>query len=379
MIISLKDSVKLVGISIVCFCAVFVCTFFLNYYLDVIPMEKDVSAELLPLYNAQLATAKFTCALTGGFLSAIAVVMLIFYIKLFVDNNAATIGIFKAMGFSNAKIAQSFLLFGISAFVGCAAGFALGWAFMPAIYRSLTIDGLPTVSPTFHAGLLVLLTIAPPLLFAAISFAYAWVSLRKPVLTLLKGQQTGKEKPKAPQKDKNRPFLKEMRLSVLKSKKMLAFFVAFSCFCFSAMVQMGLSMEDLVTGTMGVMILLIGLVLAFVSMMMSMTSLVQNNKKSIAVLKAMGFSQKERFAAVFSGYLPFAALGFFVGTAYQYGLLCFMINVVFKDVGNVPEYQFSLPVFFVTLALFVVCYAATFAIYLVKVNKVSVKEIMLET
>ncbi|HBD06196.1 MAG TPA: hypothetical protein DCY93_02155 [Firmicutes bacterium] len=170
-----------------------------------------------------------------------------------------------------------------------------------------------------------------------------------------------------------------MRISTLKSKKILVFFVAFSCFCFSAMVQMGLSMEDLVTGTMGFMILAIGLVLAFVSMIMAMTSLVKNNAKNIAVMKAMGFSQKDSFKTIFLGYIPFAALGFILGTFYQYGLLSIMINLVFKDVGNVPEYNFNIPIFFITLLLFIVCYASILFVYLHRINKITIKEIVLDS
>ena len=82
MMVSFKDGLKFIGISIVCFCAVFVCTFFLNYYIDILPLKDEVSAELMPLYTAQLATAKMTCGITGGFLSVIAIIMLFFYIKL---------------------------------------------------------------------------------------------------------------------------------------------------------------------------------------------------------------------------------------------------------------------------------------------------------
>ncbi len=379
MIISLKDSFKLIGISIVCFCAVFVCTFFLNYYIDVLPLKDSVSAELMPLYTAQLATARMTCGITGGFLSVIAIVMLLFYIKLYIDDHSKAIGIFKAMGYSNFGIAKSFLLFGLSAFVGCGSGFAIGWAFMPMIYKSLTIDGLPVVSPSFHIGLLICLVLIPTIILTLIALLYALVTLRIPVLTLMKGERAKPEKVKSSHKEKNHPFLKEMAISVLKSKKMLAFFVAFSCFCFSAMVQMGLSMEDLTTTTMGSMILIIGLVLAFVSMLMAMTSLVKNNKKPIAVMKAMGFSKNECFASVFLGYVPFSVLGFAIGTVYQYGLLYFMVNLIFKDVGEVPSYNFNVPVFFITLALFIICYSAVFAIFLNKANKVPVKEIMLES
>lgn len=376
--ISFKNSLKFIGISIVCFCAVFVCTFFLNYYMDVLPLGDSVGAELMPLYKAQLATAKMTCGITGGFLGVIAIVMLFFYIKLYINDHRKEIGIFKAMGYSNLKIAKSFLLFGFSVFVGCGLGFIFGWICMPYIYESLTIDGLSYVSPSFHAVLLICLVFVPTAFFSLASFLYAAAFLRRPALEIIKGEFIKVNAAKSQKRFKDRAFLKEMRSSTLKSKKMLAFFVSFSCFCFSAMVQMGLSMEDLVEGTMGMMILVIGLVLSAVSMFMAMTSLVRGNAKNIAVMKAMGFSGKERFAAIFSGYLPFIVLGFALGTVYQYGLLSLMINLIFKNVGEVPEYGFNVPVFFFTLALFAVSYFAVFMIYLYKSNKVSVKEIMLE-
>lgn len=378
MIISVKDSLKLFGISIVCFCAVFVCTFFLNYYLDILPLKESVSAETMPLYEAQLATAKMTCGITGGFLSVIAIIMLLFYIKLYIDNHRKAIGIFKAMGYSNFKIAKSFLIFGCSVFMGCALGFVIGWAFMPLIYKSLTIEGLPDINASFHVSLLVFLVLIPTMIFTLVAFLYASFSLRMPVMSLIKGEQNKVKSVKSSHQDKNRPFLKEMCISTLKSKKMLAFFVAFSCFCFSAMVQMGLSMEDLDTTTMGIMILVIGLVLAFVSMLMAMTLLIKNNTKNIAMMKTMGFSKKDCFMSIFLGYIPFAILGFAVGTVYQYGLLYFMVNSIFKDVENMPEYNFHVPIFFITLLLFIVCYAVAFIICLHKASKVSVKEIMLE-
>ena len=373
MIISLKDSLKLFGISVVCFCAVFVCTFFLNYHIDILPLKDSISEDLIPLYIAQLATSKMTCAITGGFLSVIAVIMLIFYIKLYIDNHRTAIGTFKAMGYSEFSIAKSFTVFGLSVFVGCGSGFAVGWASMRAIYRGLTIKGLPDIIPAFHISLLVCLVLLPTAVFTLIAYVYAVLSLRKPTLELMKGESNKIQKVKLPRKDKDRTFLKEMCLSTLRAKKMLVFFVAFSCFCFSAMVQMGLSMEDLVEGTMGILILAIGVVLSVVSMFMAMTSLVKNNARNIAVMKAMGFTKKEYFIAIFSGFIPFAVLGFAVGTAYQYGLLKIMVNLIFKDVADVPEYSFNVPVFFITLALFIVSYAAVFAFYLHKSNKSTIK------
>lgn len=378
MVVSIKDCLKLIGISIVCFCAVFVCTFFLNYYLDVLPLKNIVNQEIFPLYTAQLSTAKMTCAITGGFLSVIAVIMLFFYIKIYIDSHSKIIGTLKAFGYSNISISKSFFLFGLSVFLGCAIGFAVAWACMNIIYESLTIDGLPTVSPTFHSSLLIILVFVPTIVFTLICILFAFLKLRKPTIELLKGNVLKIKKAKQSKKIKNRSFLKEMCVSVLKSKKSLTFFVAFSCFCFSAMVQMGLSMETLVDGTMGLLILAIGIVLSIISLIMAMTTLIRNNAKNISLMKALGFNRKERFLGVFSGYIPFAILGFIIGTGYQFGLLTFMINVIFKDVDTVPDYNFNVPVFFITLACFIVLYTLAFVFYSYKANKTSIKEIMAE-
>ena len=75
---------------------------------------------------------------------------------------------------------------------------------------------------------------------------------------------------------------------------------------------------------------------------------------------------------LFRSYLPFAADGFGIGTVYQYGLLVFMVNVIFKNVGEVPEYSFNVPVFFYTLLAFVAVYALVLAVCLIKMRRVSV-------
>ena len=132
------------------------------------------------------------------------------------------------------------------------------------------------------------------------------------------------------------------------------------------------------SGTMGVLILGIGIVLAIISMLMAMTSLVKNNTKNIALMKTMVYTQKECFVTIFSSYIIFLIVGFFVGTVYEYGLLSLMINTIFKDVENVPEYTFNVKIFFITLASFIVLYSLTFVYYMFKANKSSIKEIMLD-
>lgn len=377
MIISLKSALKLVGISIVCFCAVFVCTFFLNFYLDVLPLRDEIAEPILPLYEAQLATAEMCCSVTGGVLALIALIMIVFYVKIYVHEHAKELGTLKALGYSANRLALHFLIFGLSAFIGCTTGYGLGHIMMPSIYDWLTIDGL-SVEIHYHTLLLFALVIAPTVLFSLIAYICAYVQLKKPALVIIKGENKQRNKSKHTAQQQNGSFLKNISIKTVTNNKLLTFFTAFSCFCFSAMVQMGASMEELVNGAMGWMILAIGLVLAITSAFMALTSLVKNSAQSIAMMKTFGYSLSKCVTSVFIGFIPFAVVGFVVGTAYQYGLLYLMINLIFKDVGEVPDYTFNVGAMLITLAAFVVCYTAITAFYVAKINKVSVKEIMLE-
>ena len=42
MVVSIKDAVKLIGISIITCCAVLVCTMFLNFYFDIVQIEDKI-------------------------------------------------------------------------------------------------------------------------------------------------------------------------------------------------------------------------------------------------------------------------------------------------------------------------------------------------
>lgn len=56
MIVSLKDTIKMIGISIIVCCAVFVCTLFLNYNIDLLAIKDLItSKEGIALYKAQVS------------------------------------------------------------------------------------------------------------------------------------------------------------------------------------------------------------------------------------------------------------------------------------------------------------------------------------
>ncbi|MDE7158587.1 MAG: FtsX-like permease family protein [Clostridiales bacterium] len=375
MTVSIKDGLKLFGIMIVFGCAVFVCTFFLNFHLDALSVRDLVSAEAMPLYEAQLLSSKLTCLISGLCLLLVSVVLIVFYIKLYLDAHAKQIGILKALGVSDMKIASGFWVFGLSVLLGGAIGFGGGYAFAPLVYSSMDGEGLPEIALRFHGELLFFLVILPFVCFSVFAIVYAFLKLRLPVSALLRGKEVKNKKMRTSKKE--RTFLTEMFFGSLKSRPALAFFVAFACFCFAAMLQMGFSMRELASDTMGITVAAIGVVLAACSLLLSMTMLVRSNADTIALMRACGYRLRDYWAAVLGGYHIPAFIGFAVGTVYQYGLLKLMLTFVYSSV-EIPEYSFDYVVFGVVLAAFVVLYELTTFLFTLSARKISVRELATE-
>lgn len=382
MLIGIKSVSKLIGISIIACCAVLVCTMFLNFYFDIQLIENEITSELsMVFYNAQVSTAKVICLVSGGCLLLTSVVMLLFYIKHYIDTHKKELGILKALGYSNLKIAKNFWVFGISAFIGTAVGFGGAFLIMPWFYALQNEDKiLPEITINFHSSLLLYFVVLPTICFSMLSICYAWYKLKKPVLLLLKDNlQAASKTPKYRiEKSKEISFIEDLKRNTLKSKKTLVFFIIFASFCFSAMTQMSFSMKDLSSEMMGVMMLVIGLVLAFTTLFLAITIVINGNTKTIAMMRVFGYSQKECCRAILGGYRPMSYIGFVIGTVYQYGLLRLMVDVVFKDMEGVPAYEFDFPVMLISLVVFIFVYEMAMYIYSEKIKKISVKEIMIE-
>lgn len=371
MTVGLKDGLKLLGIAVMSGCAVFVCTFFLNFYLDALALRDAVSADLMPLYEAQLLTAKLVCAISGGCLLAVSVVLLAFYVKLYVDAHARQLGLLKAMGYSDLRIAVGFWVFGLSVLVGCAVGFGGGYAVSPLIYDAMGDGGLPEIPLTFHGELLALLVLLPAAAFSALAVLAALLRLRPSALSLMRGREAISGGGRAGSSD--RSFLRELRAATLKSKKSLVFFVAFASFCFASMMQMSFSMRDYANDIMGAIIFCIGIVLAGTALILAFTSLAAANARTVAVMKAHGYTLAECGRAVLGGYRIPAYCGFAVGTAYQYGLIKLMIDMIFRDMPDVPAYRFEAVVFLIVLAVFAVLFELATGYFILRMGKTSAR------
>lgn len=376
MVVGWKDGLKFIGVAVVCACATFVLTFYLNYYLDALAVDTDaLTAEARALYDAQLVSAKITCAVTGGCLALIAAALTVFYVGVYIDGCAQRLGVLKALGYSDGRLAAGFLAFGLSVFVGAALGHGAGYAFSPLVYRMMS-DGLVSLTLRYHATLTVCLVLLPTAAFAALAVLCALVKLKRPALSLIRGKAEKERHGKAGSAD--RSFLRDCMLKTPARRKLLTFFVAVACFCYGAMLQMSWSMKDLSSVTMGAVMLLIGVALAGTAFALAMTSLTRANAKTVALMRAYGYSLPECGVAVFGGFRPFAYLGFAVGTVYQYGLLKLMTAVVFRGVAGMPAYSFDVKAFFVTLASFLVLYEAAIAFFTYRIGKASLKKFIAE-
>ncbi|MCM1101807.1 MAG: ABC transporter permease [Clostridium sp.] len=378
MIISLKDLWKMIGITIVSFCAVFVCALFLNYRMDLVGIEPLITTEIAQIfYEAQRNTATVVCAVSGGCLLLTTVVLLCFYVGHYIDTHKKQLGILKALGYSNTSVAKGFAIFGLPVLAGTALGFVCALFFMPLFYEVQNEDGyLPAFDITFHPSLSVALIGLPTLFFALLAVGYSLYRLRVSALTLMR--ETTAFKPVRARKDSDLPFLQELQKSNVRQRKSLIFFITFAVFCFAAMVQMSCSMDELASPLMAAMILTIGVVLACVTLLIAITSVVKANGKTITMMKVFGYEAGECARIVLGGYRPWAYLGFALGSVYQYVLLKIAVTVIFADMDNMPEYGFDFPVMLLTLAAFVLLYETVMWICTRRMEKLSVKEIMAE-
>ncbi len=400
MIVSVKDTAKLLGISVIACCAVMVCTLFLNFYWDIRLIEGLLSSpQEIIYYNAQVSTAKIVCLLCGGCLSLTSVVMLLFDIKHYIDTHKKELGILKALGMPAMKAALHFWVFGTGIFLGTAVGFGGAFLLMPTFYRLQNKDALlPPVTIGFHPSLLFFLVILPTAAYAALAVLYTFFKLHTPVMGLLKDNWQQESYPSrsrgrntsrhvsycAPAQKAHVPsrrpdtFLDTLRKNTLRTRKALVFFILFGSFCYASMTQMSASMRELSSVMMGIMMLVIGLVLAFTTLFLAISTVVKGNRQTIAMMRTFGYSQAECCQALLGCYRPVSCLGFALGTLYQYELLRIMVDLVFRDFESMPVYTFDFPVMFLSLGSFIAVYELMMYRYSRRIGKISVKEIMLE-
>lgn len=379
MVIGIKDIRKLFVISVIACCAVFVCALFINYNMDLTGIEGEIGpGQTRVIYDAQIMTGKVTAIISGSCLAATSIVLLLFFIKNYIDTHGKELGILKALGYSNLEVAKHFWSFGFSVLIGCGAGYLGAALYMPAFYEAQNKEKyFPDIVPEFHFGIFLYLVLLPAAFFMILSVFYAYFRMKRPVLHLLKDIRETKSKIRKKEME-NLPFLQDLRNNTLRSRKILVFFIGFSAYCFSAMTQMSMSMKELASENFAWIMVTIGLILAFMILFLSLSSVMRANTKTIAMMKVFGYSKQECAKALLGGYRPVSYVGFVLGTVYQYALLKIVVTVVFADFADMPEFHFNWKALLVSLPLFILAYEFILALYAKEIEKVPIKEIMLE-
>ncbi len=380
MILGVRDFARLLAISVIACCAVFVCTLFLNYNLDLVSIGDTISSQQGQiLYQALLDTGKVVSAVSGGCLVVTAALLLLFYIKNFIDSHGKELGILKALGYSNFQVARRFWVFGLSILLGCALGLLAAALYLPAFYEGQNQAQLfQTLQPQFHPSLILGLLALPTLAFMLLSVLYAYLKLKRPVLSLLKEAQNHHDSCKNYKEMADLPFLQCLKKNTLHRRKILVFLVWFSAFCFASMLQMSMSMKALASDQFSFLMLIIGFILSFLTLFLALSSVLSANGKTIAMMKVMGYSQKETAHSLLSGYRIVSYLGFLIGTGYQYLLLKLTVTFVFADYNSIPEYHFNQKALLATLLLFLLAYECTISYFSRRISQLPVKAVMLE-
>ena len=374
-----KDLLKLAGISVVACCAAFVCSLMLSYRFDLAAIDvSSAGEEARKLYDAQLSNSLIVSLVTGGCLVLTSIVMLLTYIRNYVDTHCRELGVMKALGHSDLSIAKHFWVFGLSVLIGSGLGWGASQIYMPEFYKAQEgSDKLYTVPLNFHIAVPLTVVVIPSLLFVMISVFFAARRLRKPVMNLLHEEANTRQRASRGG-DVSGTFLSDLRRDTVRSRYSLIFFIWFSAFCFGSNVQMAFSMKKIASATFGVMILVIGLILSYMMLFLALSAVVKGSAKTVAMMRVFGYDDREVGRAVLNGFRPIAWIGFAIGTAYQFGLLKIMLTVVFKDLDNLPDYSFDIKALCIALPAFIISYELIMFFFSSRIRKLPVKSIMLD-
>ena len=379
---SIKDLYRLVVVSVISFCAVFVTNLFLNFYLDISLLDQtNWLPEIQAAYDAQVAISWLIASISGAVLSLTSMLLLFFYIRQFIDQHKPELGILKAMGYKNWEVARKFWLFSLPIGLGTGVGYFSSFAMMPHFYQLRNQSGvLPEITIMQHWSLFLFLVVLPTLAFTALAVLCASYYLRLPALDLLKRVSSSQKSPKrkATKKiRKDRPFLKDFSASLLWSRKLLIFFVIFGSMCFSAMIQLSYGMKELTDEIIQSMMMSIGTVLSVAILYLSLGVLLQENQETLAIMKVFGYSKNECHKSLFAPYRFLAFLGFVLGTGYQYGIMQLLLRLMEKSIAQKVEYDFDFGVCLITLLVFTLVYESFIYLSSRKIDQLTIKQVML--
>ena len=126
------------------------------------------------------------------------------------------------------------------------------------------------------------------------------------------------------------------------------------------------------------MILIIGLIIAYMMLILALSAVVKGNARTVAMMRVFGYDDGEISRSIMNGYIPVAVVGFILGTGYQFGLIKIMVSVVFRDIEPTPEYSFDVKALCIALPVFILSYELIMLFFSNRIKKLPIKSVMLE-
>lgn len=372
--IRFKNVLKGFGGAIVIFCAAFIVYLFQGFRLDLLKLDVgQFSTAQKALYDAQITQSNLMLAISTGILGVFAVITLFFSISKYIKDNQQNMGILKAMGYERKQIAIEFTKFSFNAFLGSLLAIAAGVIFQPLFYREMTKDAiLPAITPSFHPLFVLILLIVPGVIFGIAAYFIAYRKLAKRPLEMIRG---GKSKRTKKLKEK-KTFLKTLKHAMLKNHISLIVFVGFASLCFGATVQMSFSLNQLhVSSFFFWMMFGIGLLLGSSILYLAFSFAYTENREYVSLMKAYGYHDREALQTMYGGYALVTVLGFLIGTVYQYGLICLMIDLFSETMLIAFTFHPSGLVY--TLLIFIPMYLLINLHFYFKLKKLPIKDALL--
>ena len=373
---------KFIGVIILIFGTVFICTIFGSYYLDLSAVELPDIPQIKSIFEAQLAMVRIICCLAGGCLGLIALIIAIFNINRHINENQSSMGILKALGYSNLNISSKFSKIALYVLYGAIAGYIGGMLVAPTIYEEMANTESFSLDLSFHALLPICLVGGITTLFSVLSFLFAYIKLKKPALSMIKKEtlhHLSVIKLNKRYKTDN-SFLKEFRRNTCANHKILMFFIGFASFGFSAQIQLPITMISSSMGDTSMSAIItaicfpIGILLGSVTLFIVGECIIQSNSEAIAIMKAFGYTDKECNNALLNVYRLPAFIGFLIGTVYQYTLIQLFVSL-FADTYTI-EIPFNILGSVIVFFIFLIGYEMIMYGYKRKLSQTNLKRIM---
>ena len=124
--------------------------------------------------------------------------------------------------------------------------------------------------------------------------------------------------------------------------------------------QLSFGLRDYTDDIIQTMMIMIGLILSFSILFLSLGIVVSESRETLALMKAFGYTDRECQSHILAPYRFWAYLGFALGTAYQYGIMEILIGVIKDTVPEKIEHNFDWNVCLWTLLGFAVVYESLF-------------------